>query len=1244
MTDTIELYPRDQTDFSHHGHVLDDVSNDVVTWQLNTKFTLTFDYPMMSKYATDLVADNIVRVPVPGGATAFRIKTVVKSMGLLSITAYQVFWDLNDNFLADTNVVEKDGQAALDQIMTGANYDTGFKVMSSIGNTASARLVRMSVINALIGTDDNTFLNRWGGEFDWQDFSFSVNPRIGKDRGVRFEYAHNLLGYTATKDSTSIITRLLPEGYNGLLLPELYVDSPLIGNYRKPKVGTITYSDIKAIDETQATGDQDGAVPVDDAYKLLRDAAAKEFSDNHIDQANWTYKLNVVLLENTEEYKSLGVVSQVLPGDTVHVKHTQDDIDVEARLTAYTWQPTAKQYLTQTYDSTSRPDVAYSSLSSQVSALTNQVQIIDKVTIAKAANGLNSITWSDQSPVNLGLDGKEGDVAYQTTASGTHMWIYHDGAWHDEASDATGTQIQKQVDTKLGEMTATMTQAAADLATAKKNVADLDGKLAANEKTQADLTKQLADNTAAQATLSQTIADNTKLITTNKSDVDAALATVDSTLKQATADTAAAAKQANDAVANANSALATASSVQSGLDNLSVGGTNLLPDSLTMQSWIWEGDTSTHILLNANPEFPYSGAKMQQLSAYPWDSMSPDATTVKLVKGQSYVYSGYVRSASPGDSTIEAYYSAGNTQYNAQVIATNQFAFTESWQRVAFTFISTVDGPVTIRFESSDYTAVGGAIFIALEKLETGTVPSDWSPAPADATTYTDIQITKLQGLIDERVMVDGKIAAALSLSADGGGTVTIQGASLYVTAASHFDDASIQSAAIANLDAAKITSGSITADRLATTKLNADNITSGSIAADLIATTALSATNIISGTLDVGKLTVKNLSADMIASGTIDASKITVKNLSASNIIGGELDAGLVNVKNINASNIITGTLNAGLLNVIGLNASAISAGTITGANLAINLNTGTVTFQSGRIHSTTDNIDINVDKGYMSVADSTNRVLLKGGQIQFIQPTLFDTQTSPYLSISNKGVGSNWAGATIIGRDSIMLANSANVGSDIFTWELGKNTFSGLISGKNANGTWEPTILGGAERGVVIVGGSPDDGTVSSSPFIRVGASMDGQSAWSCIYMRASYIIAPAIYSKTTGGSSNVVVINDGSLRRSTSASKYKTMIERSRSTSMAEALISLPTAHWLDKAELSHYASGEQKQAPTPYFGMIAEDLAAAGLEDLVVRGDDGELEGINYDRIAPALLPLLAQMKQEIEELKSAAKSA
>ncbi|CAH0417588.1 hypothetical protein WFA24289_01949 [Periweissella fabaria] len=51
------------------------------------------------------------------------------------------------------------------------------------------------------------------------------------------------------------------------------------------------------------------------------------------------------------------------------------------------------------------------------------------------------------------------------------------------------------------------------------------------------------------------------------------------------------------------------------------------------------------------------------------------------------------------------------------------------------------------------------------------------------------------------------------------------------------------------------------------------------------------------------------------------------------------------------------------------------------------------------------------------------------------------------------------------------------------------------------------------------------------------------------------------------------------------------------------------------------------------------MIAEDLADAGLDWLVVRDPTGEIEGIKYDRLAVALIPVIKNLKQEIEELKN-----
>lgn len=158
-----------------------------------------------------------------------------------------------------------------------------------------------------------------------------------------------------------------------------------------------------------------------------------------------------------------------------------------------------------------------------------------------------------------------------------------------------------------------------------------------------------------------------------------------------------------------------------------------------------------------------------------------------------------------------------------------------------------------------------------------------------------------------------------------------------------------------------------------------------------------------------------------------------------------------------------------------------------------------------------------------------------------------------------------------------------------------------------------------------------------MTGSPYILIGTAVSGWNG-NRIIIDGEYVHIPSTERHTTGESPNVYVAPDGALVRSTSASKYKTDIQRSHSLDYGERLLSLPTATWLDKDEERRFASGDSKTKPVMHFGMIAEDLAAAGLEMLVSRGQDGELEGIQYDRIAPALLPVIKNLQDRIEKLE------
>ena len=344
--------------------------------------------------------------------------------------------------------------------------------------------------------------------------------------------------------------------------------------------------------------------------------------------------------------------------------------------------------------------------------------------------------------------------------------------------------------------------------------------------------------------------------------------------------------------------------------------------------------------------------------------------------------------------------------------------------------------------------------------------------------------------------------------------------------------------------------------------------------------------------------------------------------------------------IANLSANKLTAGTINAATINVINLNANNITTGTIKGSNLSINLNTGNVEFQAGRIHSSDNAIDININNKYISVADKYNRVFISGGEIQMIQPTLFSSKSTPYVRISNAQAGASLGAATFWARDYFVVTHRANDGN-IFTSPMGEETFSGISGGHSTSG-WQVTKIGGAERGVLISGGKEFTDGIGISPYIRVGDSghagtgMNGSN----ISMQASYIYLKSTHSTSHGA--NAYLAPDGALVPSNSAAKYKTDIVRSFETEMGNKLLEVPVAHWKDKEEVLAKTRDSNAKDPETYFGMIADDLDDAGLTELVEYDEKGAVRGIQYDRVALSLIPLIRNYRDHISELENEVK--
>ncbi|KRK92496.1 phage tail spike protein [Latilactobacillus curvatus] len=340
--------------------------------------------------------------------------------------------------------------------------------------------------------------------------------------------------------------------------------------------------------------------------------------------------------------------------------------------------------------------------------------------------------------------------------------------------------------------------------------------------------------------------------------------------------------------------------------------------------------------------------------------------------------------------------------------------------------------------------------------------------------------------------------------------------------------------------------------------------------------------------------------------------------------------------IADIKADKITAGTLNAANVNVINLNADNITTGTLKGANLSLNLNTGEVVFQKGSIKSTNGNLNIDISKGTMAVINQyKSGFYFEDGKLVLNDGWLEGTSNQPkYGSLEYNANFFTVNGLAVKGTEGVTIGTPGYNPLAMFS----SVKESGIAIDKKhlEIGSVGPTIISSGNEFFMNLWTQP--------PFIAVGTTADGNhmttsDPGSRISLYAEYVHIKSAYSKTASGSANVIVSEDGALVRSTSASKYKTDIVRTNISNYGEKLLELPTATWTDIAETKRYRDDPVNQIkPTRNFGMIAEDLAEAGLEMLVVRGTDGELEGINYDRIGPALIPVIAKLKNEVETLK------
>ena len=329
----------------------------------NGSFYLQLEAPL--DYIDYLLPNKILVANTPQGDQEFRITNVEKTKRKISLKALHISYDANNYLIRDTFVVDKTCNQALTQLNNATDNTSPFTVTSNIDDIHSYRCVRKSLYEAW-----QTVVERWGGHLTRDNFNVGVMNSIGADNGVTVRYGKNLKDITVEYNWDDVVTKLLPVGQDGLLLPEVYVTSTT--QYDIPYTKSLNFDQSNIDPEDYETEEEYEQALEDD----LRARGQAYVNENCIPKVSYTLQANLEKITDV--------------GDTIEVIDERLGINLTTHLLSYTYDCILGKYIELEFGNfTNQLSNLLSGIATSTTELVNEV---NSDTVSKLETELKNAT------------------------------------------------------------------------------------------------------------------------------------------------------------------------------------------------------------------------------------------------------------------------------------------------------------------------------------------------------------------------------------------------------------------------------------------------------------------------------------------------------------------------------------------------------------------------------------------------------------------------------------------------------------------------------------------------------------------------------------------------------------------------------------------------------------------------------------------------------------------------------------
>ena len=265
----------------------------------------------------------------------FRITNININTNNSTTTVYGRQITLEDSlrlWINSSKPTDMTGASALEKLYTDSEGRIKeLTTYSDINTTDTVFIVRKN-LNEAIFDNDVSFLERWGGEVERRGYNLSILKERGSDKGVVFRRGKNYTGIEEDVNQDKLVTRIIPIAFDGITLPEIYVDSPKINNYYNIFPQEIKFEEVKYKDSPN-NSNKEGFDTLEEVYAELRKQASEYFTNNKCDELRGVYNIKVVDVSSTEEYKELSIFEKTWIGDTVTIIDEKLNLNIKARVT-----------------------------------------------------------------------------------------------------------------------------------------------------------------------------------------------------------------------------------------------------------------------------------------------------------------------------------------------------------------------------------------------------------------------------------------------------------------------------------------------------------------------------------------------------------------------------------------------------------------------------------------------------------------------------------------------------------------------------------------------------------------------------------------------------------------------------------------------------------------------------------------------------------------------------------------------